>query len=210
MSPGHDNLYPFWERLADSETPFVLHVGRAPLQLDPTWTNTGRVPVRDWMGGGENVISKDMAGMNQGPETFLSVLVADGIFDRFPKLRWASVELGAGWVLAMIQQLDWVVRSWSKIDQYLAELKRAPSETLREQMAFTPFVFEDVGAIIYALADDLYLFSSDCPQEEGGKDPIGRFEKSLGDRPPATRDNFYAENFLRLFPNARTHWAQLG
>ena len=205
MSPGHLDLYPFWERLADSETPFVLHVGGAPLQLDPKWTHTGRPPVRDWMGGGENVRSKDMAVMHQGPETFLSVLVMDGIFQRFPKLRGASVELGAGWVPAMIQRLDWVVRSWSKVDQYLAELKRVPSETLREQMAFTPFVFEDVGALIDASADDLYLFSSDYPHVEGGKDPIGRFEKSLGDRLPATRDNFYAENFLRLFPNARTH-----
>ena len=43
------------------------------------------------------------------------------------------------------------------------------------------------------------------PHVEGGKDPIGRFEKALGERQPETRDNFYAENFLRLFPNARTH-----
>ena len=40
---------------------------------------------------------------------------------------------------------------------------------------------------------------------EGGKDPIGRFEGSLGERPAETRDNFYAENFLRIFPEARAH-----
>jgi len=204
-SPSHVDLHPFWERLAASGVPFVLHVGGAPLQLDPVWTSTGRAPVRDWMGGGENVRSKDMAVMHQGPETFLSVLVMDGIFERFPQLRGASVELGAGWVPAMIERLDWVVRSWSKVDQYLAELKRIPSETLRAQMAFTPFVFEDVGALIDASADDLYLFSSDYPHVEGGKDPIGRFEKSLGERPAVVRDNFYAENFLRLFPGARCH-----
>ena len=105
----------------------------------------------------------------------------------------------------MLQRLDWVIRLWSKVDQYLAELKRTPSETFREQLAFTPFVFEDVGALIDASADDLYLFSSDYPHVEGGKDPSGRFKRALGDRPLATRDNFYAENFLRLFPNARTH-----
>ena len=204
-SPSHVDLHPFWERLADSGRPFVLHVGGAPLQLDPIWTKTGRAPVRDWMGGGENVRSKDMAVMHQGPETFLSVLLMDGIFEKFPKLRGAAVELGAGWVPAMLTRLDWVVRSWSKVDQYLAELKRIPSDTIREQMAFTPFAFEDIGMLTDTSYDDIYLFSSDYPHVEGGKDPIGRFEKSLGDRSEQVRANFYTENFLRLFPDARVH-----
>lgn len=204
-SPGHVDLYPFWERLAASGTPFVLHIGGAPLQLDEAWTNTGRPPAKDWMGGGENVRSKDMAVTHQGPETFLSVMLMDGVFEKFPKLRGASVELGAGWVPAMLERLDWVVKGWSKVDQYLAELKRTPSETLREQMAFTPFVFEDVGSLIDASSDDLYLFSSDYPHVEGGSDPIGRFESCLAGRPDDVRDRFYAENFLRIFPDARTH-----
>jgi predicted TIM-barrel fold metal-dependent hydrolase len=204
-SPGHVDLAAFWARLAESETPFLLHVGGAPLQLDPRWANTGRPAARDWMGGGENVRSKDMAVLHQGPETFLSVMVMDGVFEQHPGLRGASVELGAGWVPSMLTRLDWVVRSWSRVDQYLAQLQRTPSETLREQMAFTPYVFEDIGGLIDQSSDDLYLFSSDYPHVEGGKDPIGRFEGSLGERPDGVRDNFYAENFLRVFPGARVH-----
>jgi predicted TIM-barrel fold metal-dependent hydrolase len=202
-SPGHVDLAPFWARLAEADTPFLLHVGGSPLQLDTRWANTGRPAARDWMGGGENIRSKDMAVLHQGPETFISVMVMDGVFEQHPGLRGASVELGAGWVPSMLERLDWVVRSWSKVDQYLAQLQRTPSETLREQMAFTPYVFEDVGALIDQSSDDLYLFSSDYPHVEGGKDPIGRFEGSLGSRSEAVRDNFYAENFLRLFPGAR-------
>jgi predicted TIM-barrel fold metal-dependent hydrolase len=52
---------------------------------------------------------------------------------------------------------------------------------------------------------DLYLFSSDYPHIEGGRNPIGRFEASLGDRSEAVREKFYAENFLRIFPKARVH-----
>ncbi len=204
-SPGHVDLTRFWARLAESETPFLLHVGGSPLQLDPRWANTGRPPARDWMGGGENVRSKDMAVLHQGPETFISVMVMDGVFEQHPGLRGACVELGAGWVPAMLTRLDWVVRSWSKVDQYLAQLQRTPSEMLRAQMAFTPYVFEDIGGLIDESSDDLYLFSSDYPHVEGGKDPIGRFEGSLGERPAVVRDNFYAENFLRIFPDARVH-----
>ncbi len=204
-SPGHVDLAPFWECLADSGTPFVLHVGGSPLQLDPRWANTGRAPARDWMGGGENIRSKDMAVLHQGPETFISVMVMDGVFEKYPSLRGACVELGAGWVPSMLTRLDWVVRSWSRVDQYLAELQRTPSEMLRAQMAFTPYVFEDVGAFIDQSAPELYLFSSDYPHVEGGKDPIGRFEGSLGQRADSIRDQFYAENFLRIFPDARVH-----
>jgi predicted TIM-barrel fold metal-dependent hydrolase len=78
-----------------------------------------------------------------------------------------------------------------------------PSEQLTQQMAFTPFVFEEVGSLIDQSNAELYLFSSDYPHVEGGRDPIGRFETALGERSQAVRDGFYAENFLRIFPRAR-------
>ena len=203
MSPGHVDLDPFWAKLAETGTPFVLHVGGSPLQLDSRWNNNGKPPSRDWMGGGENVRAKDMAVLHQGPETFLSMMVLDGVFERHPNLRGASVELGAGWVPALLERLDSVVRIWTRVDKNLANIKRSPSEQLSTQMAFTPFVYEDVGRLIDQSNPDLYLFSSDYPHVEGGRDPIGRFERSLGDRSDEVRDSFYAGNFLRIFPEAR-------
>jgi len=100
-------------------------------------------------------------------------------------------------------RLDWVAKHWSRIDQRVAGFTRTPAQQLCQQMAFTPFVFENVGDLIDQSSPDLYLFSSDYPHVEGGRDPIARFEKSLGDRPDAIRDRFYAENFLRIFPAAR-------
>ncbi len=202
-SPGHIEFDPFWARLAASGTPFVLHVGGSPLQLAKAWANTGRAPTRDWMGGGENLRTKDAAVLHQGPETFISMLVLDGVFERFPDLRGASVELGAGWVPSMLTRLDWVAKNWGRVDQNLAAFTRTPSEQLTAQMAFTPFVFEPVGEFIDQSSPDLYLFSSDYPHVEGGRNPIGRFETALGDRPEAVRDLFYAENFLRIWPDAR-------
>jgi predicted TIM-barrel fold metal-dependent hydrolase len=204
-SPGHVDLEPFWATLADSGTPFVLHVGGSPLQLAKAWANTGRAPTRDWMGGGENLRTKDAAVLHQGPETFLSMMVLDGVFERFPKLRGASVELGAGWVPSLLTRLDWVAKNWSRVDQNLAGFTRKPSEQLIAQMAFTPFVFEPVGEFIDQSSPEIYLFSSDYPHVEGGRDPIARFEAALGERSEAVRDLFYAENFLRLFPGARAH-----
>jgi predicted TIM-barrel fold metal-dependent hydrolase len=202
-SPGHIDFDPFWGRLAESGTPFLLHVGGAPLQQARAWMNNGRSLVKDWMGGGENLRSKDIAILHQGPETFLSVMLIDGVFERFPALRGASVELGAGWVPSLLTRLDWVAKNWIRADKGQSPFSRKPSETLAAQMAFTPFVFEDVGALIDQSSPELYLFSSDYPHVEGGRDPIKRFEGFLGDRSEAVREAFYAENFLRIFPDAR-------
>jgi predicted TIM-barrel fold metal-dependent hydrolase len=202
-SPGHVDLDRFWARLVESGTPFLLHVGGSPLQLAKAWTNNGRPPTKDWMGGGENLRTKDIAVLHGGPETFLSMMLIDGVFERHPKLRGACVELGAGWVPSMLVRLDWVARIWSKTDANLARFTRKPSEQLTQQMAFTPFVFEDVGALIDQSNPELYLFSSDYPHTEGGRNPIARFETALGERSETIRDRFYSENFLRIFPEAR-------
>ena len=201
-SPGHVDLDPFWARLAESGTPFLLHVGGAPLQLAKAWTNTGRAPVKDWMGGGENVRSKDAATMHQGPETFLSALIMDGVLERHRALRGAAVELGAGWVPELLRRLDMVARTYSRVDPTLKSFSRTPSEQIREQLAFTPFVFEEVGRLVAESNEDLYLFSSDYPHTEGGRDPIARFESALSGQPVSVKDRFYSGNFLRIFPDA--------
>jgi len=207
-SPGHVDLDPFWARLSETGTPFVLHVGGAPLQLAKAWMNNGRAATKDWMGGGENLRTKDIALLHEGPEQFLTMMVLDGVLERHPALRGASVELGAGWVPELLRRLDWVVKHWSRNDANVQGWKRTPAQAITEQLAFTPFVFEQVGDFIDQSNEDLYLFSTDYPHIEGGRNPIARFETALGDRSEAVREKFYAENFLRIFPNARAHTAK--
>jgi predicted TIM-barrel fold metal-dependent hydrolase len=202
ISPGHVDLDGFWSRLAESGTPFVLHVGGSPLQALKAWSNNGRGAVKDWMGGGENVRTKDATVMHQPPETFVSMLVMDGVFERNPDLRGAAVELGAGWVPEMLRRLDWVSRIYSRVDESV-RFERTPSQQLTDQMGFTPFPHEDVANLIDQSNADLYLFSSDYPHIEGGRNPIGKFEKSLEHASEPVKTQFFSENFLRVWPEAR-------
>ena len=201
-SPGHVDFEPFWARLAEARVPFVLHVGGAPLQVTPAWANNGRAPVKDWLGGGENVRTKDAALLHQVPETFISMMVLDGVLDRHPGLRGAVVELGAGWVPEMIRRLDWVARVWGRTDANIQAQSRRPSEQIQAQLAFTPVPVEDLGMMLDQTNPDLYLFSSDYPHIEGGRDPIGKFEGFLADRDETVKAKFYTDNFLRVFQNA--------
>lgn len=198
-SPGHDDLDPVWARLTEAGIPFVLHVGGFPLQIHPDWMNTGRGVPTDWQGGGENVRSKDMTSLHHNVETFIGALVLDGVFERHPGLRGAVVELGAGWVPSFVKRLDWSADIWSKSEPELRDMTRKPSEQITAQMAFTPYVYEDVGSLITESNNELYLFSSDYPHFEGGRNPLGRFERSLDGHTAETLDRFYADNFTRVF-----------
>jgi len=198
-SPGHPDFDPFWARLAEAGIPFVIHVGGYPLQLPREWMNNGQPRPKDWMGGGENVRGKDFTVMHHAPERFLSALVLDGVFDRFPGLRGASVELGASWAPSFLERLDDLVEIFGRTEPALRALERKPSEQLRQQFAFTPFSSENVGRLIERSSPELYLFSSDYPHAEGGRNPIGRFEESLQGMDDAACTGFWSGNFERVF-----------
>jgi predicted TIM-barrel fold metal-dependent hydrolase len=117
-------------------------------------------------------------------------------------LRGAVIELGAGWVPDMIRRLDHAHEIWARSEPFLAEMRRRPSEQIRAQLRFTPYPFEDVAAFIAESAPELYLFSSDYPHAEGGRDPLGRFDRALAAADEAAKARFFAANFRDLYPAA--------
>jgi predicted TIM-barrel fold metal-dependent hydrolase len=201
-SPGHVSHEPIWAMLAERRLPFILHVGSSPLSIEAPWMNDGRPDRRTARGGAEVIGSKDLTVIHQAAQKFISTLVLDGVLERHPDLRGGVIELGAGWVPDMIRRLDHAAEIWARSEPHLAEMRRKPSQQIRDQLRFTPYPFEDVAAFISESAPELYLFSSDYPHAEGGRDPIGRFDRSLADTDEAARARFYAENFRDLYPNA--------
>ena len=197
-SPGHPDHDPIWARLAESRTPFVLHVGSGRISIGDEWMNDGATGRATARGGAEVVGSKDMTAIYHGAERFLSVLVLDGVLERFPALRGACIEIGAGWVPSMIERLDHVVDIWSRPEPHLAAFSRRPSEQIAEQLRFTAYPFEDVGTLIDRSDPRLYMYGSDYPHAEGGRDPMGRFDHSLRQHDVHVVDGFYHGNMAVL------------
>jgi predicted TIM-barrel fold metal-dependent hydrolase len=193
VSPGHNQHDWFWATLAERRVPFVLHVGSGPLPIAPEWTINGRAPP-ERAPVAEVITSKDLMVVYQPVERFLSVLVLDGVLERHPALRGGAIEMGAGWVPAMLRRLDHAVDIWSKSEVELRQMTRKPSEQASAQLRFTPYPFEDVGQLCRESDPGLYLFSSDYPHAEGGRDPIGRFSRSLAGQDERTQQAFFAEN----------------
>ncbi len=198
-SPGHPTHDRVWARLEEAGVPFLLHVGSSPLSIAREWMNDGHPERQSARGGAEVIGSKDLMVIYQPYERFLSVLVLDGVLERFPTLRGGAIEVGAGWVPAMLRRLDNAAEIWRRSEPQLAEFQRTPSEQVRAQLRFTPYPFEDVGQLIRESSPELYLFSSDYPHAEGGRDPLARFLRALADCDDNTRQLFFAGNFADLW-----------
>jgi predicted TIM-barrel fold metal-dependent hydrolase len=202
-APTHPDLDGFWDTLSEANVPFVLHVGGGGRLLDPAFHNNA-MPVTDHLGGGENIRSKDFLAIHQSPETFLGSIILDGLFDRFPKLRGGCIEQGAAWVVSWLRHLDYAARAFSRTERPVRELAQLPSEYVRRHLKFTPFPGEPVGWMIEQAGAELFMFSSDYPHPEGGKDPLAKFDKTLTTTNATDQARFFAENMTELLTGAGT------
>lgn len=196
MSPSHPAYDGVWARLQDLNVPFVLHIGGGGRLMNPVFHNNDR-PVTDHLGGGENIRSKDYMTIHQPPETFLSVMVLDGVFERFPQLRGGCIEQGAMWVVPWLKRLDIAQDTFVRTETALSMPMRA-SDYVHRQLWFTPFPTEPVGWLVEQSGEDLFLFSSDYPHPEGGRDPLKRFTQSLTNLESSAADSFYSKNFAAM------------
>ena len=196
-SPAHVDHDPFWARLQEAGRPFVNHIGFGPNAIDVAYHETGRPKPTDFLGGGENLRSKDYPVLHHGHVAFLTAMVLDGVFERFPRLKGGVIEAGASWVPGFLRTLDHSKSRFGRHEPILAELSLDPADYIRRQVKFTPFSFEDVGWLIEQEGPELFLFSTDYPHPEGGRDPYGRFEASLAASAIGAddRDCFYTRNF---------------
>jgi uncharacterized protein len=205
-SPGHPDFDPVWQAFCDLNVPFLLHVGpNSPTKI-ASYENNGRPRPKDITGaeGGENLRVRDFMLLSIGPQQFLTALVFDGVFARFPRLRGGVIELGAGWVPEYLRTLDLGQRIFKRTDPSVEALPLKASDYIRRAVKFTPFPGEDAGRLIRDAGAELFMFSSDYPHPEGTDDPIGRFERTFNGISEEAKNKFYSENFQEMFAPALT------
>ena len=149
-SPGHPDHDPIWQALCDQDVPFMLHVGPNSPTKHAAYENNGKPRPKDITGAeqGENLRVRDFMLLSVGPQQFLTSLVFDGVFERFPKLRGGVIELGAGWVPQYLRTLDLSQKIFKRTDASVAALSMKASDYIRRAVKFTPFPGEDVGRMI--------------------------------------------------------------
>ena len=197
-SPSHTELFPVWAQAQDAGVPIVMHVGGGGQLLSPKYFDNGLAPVPDFHGGAENFRSIDYLAIPGPLMQTLSTLIIDGIFDRFPRLMFGAIEQGASWLPGWLRNMDSAFGAFRKNEERLQHLSAPPSDIARRQLKVTPYPHEDTGWIIANAGAEMCLFSSDYPHVEGGRNPLARFDTSLGDLDESSRQRFYFDNFVEL------------
>lgn len=197
-SPSHRSLDRVWAIAQDADLPVVFHVGGTGDLIDPAYFRNGLPIPPDFHGGEENFRSVDYMAIPFPPMQTLATMVFDGVFDRFPRLRIGVIEQGAIWVPSWMRQMESAFEAFVKHEERVRDLELRPSDYVRRSMKFTPYPTEDVRWIVEQAGPETVLFNSDYPHVEGGRRPIERFERSLGDVPESVRQAFYCDNFLTM------------
>jgi predicted TIM-barrel fold metal-dependent hydrolase len=134
----------------------------------------------------------------------LSAMIIDGVMDRFPRLKFGVIELGASWLPGWMKSMDSAHLAFFKNEERLHRLSATPSEIVRRQVRVTPYPHENAGWLIGQAGPETCLFSSDFPHVEGGRNPLKRFGDSLVGIGPEAMDAFYAGNFIDLMGQGLT------
>src|SRR6185436_5735191 len=150
----------------------------------------------DFHGGGENFTGLLYMAVSHWVEIALAALVFDQVLEKFPRLMVGVIELGAVWVPAWLERMEIVKDTFGRTESRIRDLPLRPADYVRRQIRVTPYPTENVGRLIDLAGPDLFMFSSDFPHVEGGRNPLKRFEESLGACDETARDAFYAKNFV--------------
>jgi predicted TIM-barrel fold metal-dependent hydrolase len=97
-------------------------------------------------------------------DTF-AALICHGLFDRFPRLRLASIENGGSFVPKLLDELADV---YGKMPQAFG---RHPVEAFQEHVWVSPYYEDDIVEIAARIGTDHLLFGSDWPHAEGLAEP---------------------------------------
>ena len=201
-STSHIGLDPIWSMAEESGIPILFHVGSADFVLPKSHSINGMPKVKDFHGGEENFRSISYMAISSGPMQALSLLILDGVLERHPNLMFGVIELGSVWVPGFMRQLDSAFEAFSRHEERLQSLSLKPSEYISRQVRVTPYPTEPTGWVIKEAGNEIFMFSSDYPHLEGGRNPLARFEKSIEGISESDQDKFFRLNFESLMGSA--------
>jgi predicted TIM-barrel fold metal-dependent hydrolase len=158
-SPADPVFDPFWARAAEAGLTVLYHGGESHYSRY----------LADW---GENDFIeafranafRSLVSANALQDTIASLL-AGGLFDRFPRLRVASIEVGSDWVFHLFEKLK---KSFGQTPFLYPE---DPRETFRRHIWVSPFYEDQLGALKELIGVGHILMGSDYPHVEGLTEP---------------------------------------
>ena len=178
------SLDPLWATIQDLDLPASLHIVAGPRPI-PVLTHIN-----------ETFLSREV-------EETLAIMVYGGLFYRFPRLKVVSAENDGGWIMHLIDRMDYLFTKESRRlvhDYPIKDQATLPSDYFRRNVALT-FIF-DKGAVEARkwLGADNIMWSSDYPHDAStwphSRDVLDRLFQGVS---PGDRKKMVASNAERLY-----------
>lgn len=172
---------PFWAAAVELDIGLTVHLGGRIVRF----TNKRR-------------LLSDMLMSKFAMGEVVSILIYGGVFDRFPTLRFATIESGGGW---MAFASDYMDRTWEKQRYWIgSELKNPPSFYM-DRNIFTSFIHDRVAIETRHLpgAKNI-MWSTDYPHSETTfPDSAQWIERIFAGVPQDEKHMILAERARRFF-----------
>jgi predicted TIM-barrel fold metal-dependent hydrolase len=185
---------PLWAAIEETGLPMTFHV------------STGKDP-RGAKGNGGAVINYAIHSLAPTAEPVVN-LCSSGVLDRFPGLRFATVEAGIGWVPWLLQAMD---EAYEKHHMWaFPKLKMMPSEYYRLHCRST-FGEDKPGLDLaepYGLQNN-FMWGNDYPHHEGTwPHSAEAIERTMGGISDDTRAAILGLNAAEMFGFEVPAWAR--
>jgi uncharacterized protein len=189
MMLGRSYYWPIYEAAAKYDLPIGLHAG-SMYRYAPTST------------GWPSHYLHDYVANSQLFEDQLLSLISNGVFNRYPRLRFVLIESGVTWLPGFIWR---AVKTWRGVRAEVPWVKRSPAEIIRENVRLTvqPIdaprdsnVFDRIIEMIDS--DTMLLFASDYPHWQFDGDAV--LPSGLS---PALLQRIRVDNPLETYPRLK-------
>jgi len=182
---------PLWETCESLGLPINFHIGASDQSMD--WIGTAGWPslsvnLRSGLAG-------SMMFLDNG--RVIGNLIYSGLLDRFPKLKFVSVESGIGWIPFIMESLDYQFSSLIT----KSNLLHKPSEYFRKNF-YACFWFEkrDISHVIEQVGVDNCMFETDFPHIVClHPAPLEKVEEGLAKLDDSAREKVMSSNAARVY-----------
>ncbi|WP_405083555.1 amidohydrolase family protein [Paenibacillus psychroresistens] len=185
---GQRYYHPIYEAAERNGLPVAIHPGTEGRGISGAPTPSG-YPTRymEW----HNILPTNYM-------THVNSLVCEGVFEKFPKLKFVGIEGGISWLPHLMWRMD---KNYKAMRASAPWLKRLPSEYIKEHFYFTTQPIEEPGNKQYleqiiemSGMEDNIMYSSDYPHWDfdNPKVVMASFSKRI-------RSKIMAENAMNLY-----------
>jgi predicted TIM-barrel fold metal-dependent hydrolase len=180
---------PFWERVQEADILVGLHGSDSGYQRH---YNEWEGIADEYLPFGEpSGFRTVMQHLSRPIYDSIASAIGHGMLSRFPRIKLAAVENGAGWVPRL---LDDLADAYDTTPRGFAE---DPVAVFKRNVFIHPFHEEDPRELIKLIGPDNVLFGSDFPHPEGLADPIS-FVDEISDLPAEQVAQIMGGNLTRL------------